>query len=138
MDNFAIREDRLLLTAIACLILASKIDGTDVNMPRFHDLTKIFNVNYTLYEFKNVETKLLKTFSFELLRPTVATFAEYFSNSFVTLADYHVYSINWHHGTLQLCSEIHLPLPLYDSYEEMLSNLNRLLFKLVDLSLTCK
>ncbi|KAM7358371.1 cyclin J [Cochliomyia hominivorax] len=95
MDNYTIRADKLNLSAITCLIIAAKIEEADVDMPKFSDLNKLLNEVYTLNEFKNVECKVLFTFKFDLIRPTAATFAEYFANNIITLQDYHIFINHW-------------------------------------------
>lgn len=100
MDNYTIRADKLNLSAITCLIIAAKIEEADVDMPKFADLNKLLNEVYSLNEFKNVECKVLGTFNFDLIRPTAATFAEYFANSIITLQDYHIFINHWNNEVM--------------------------------------
>lgn len=165
MDYYTIRFDKLKLTAITCLIVAAKIEEADVDIPKFGDLNKLVEKTYILQEFKNVECKVLGTFNFDLIRPTSATFAEYFANSFLTLQDYHVYLNHWNNemtlnqyytqeqqrqqeSAYQTMREndyalstlhpiISTPCP-YSSYEDMLSTLSKTFFTLIDVSLNCK
>ncbi|XP_065359503.1 cyclin-J [Calliphora vicina] len=160
MDNYTIRADKLTLSAITCLIIAAKIEEADVDMPKFADLNKLLNEVYTLNEFKNVECKVLGTFNFDLIRPTAATFAEYFANSIITLQDYHIFINHWnneiilnnyHQQQQDLQTEIHYgneviintgscmvlstPCP-YNSYEDMLTTLSKTFFDFIDISLS--
>ncbi|XP_037813270.1 cyclin-J [Lucilia sericata] len=161
MDNYTIRADKLNLSAITCLIIAAKIEEADVDMPKFADLNKLLNEVYTLNEFKNVECKVLSTFNFDLIRPTAATFAEYFANSIVTLQDYHIFINHWNNeiilnnyhqqqqdlqtqvsygnemiiNTASTCMVLSTPCP-YNSYEDMLSTLSKTFFELIDISLS--
>lgn len=165
MDNYTIRADKLNLSAITCLIIAAKIEEADVDMPKFADLNKLINDVYTLNEFKNVECKVLGTFNFDLIRPTAATFAEYFANSIITLQDYHMFKNHWtneillnnyHQQQQELQTQndfdneviintasspsfmvLSTPCP-YRSYEDMLTTLSKTFFDLIDISLSCK
>ncbi|XP_023296741.2 uncharacterized protein LOC111679399 [Lucilia cuprina] len=162
MDNYTIRADKLNLSAITCLIIAAKIEEADVDIPKFADLNKLLNEVYSLNEYKNVECKVLSTFNFDLIRPTAATFAEYFANSIVTLQDYHIFINHWNNeiilnnyhqqqqdlqtqdisygneviiNTASTCMVLSTPCP-YNSYEDMLSTLSRTFFELIDISLS--
>ena len=52
------------------------------------ELNKLGDNAYTLNDFKSLECKVLVAFNFDLIRPTAATFTEYFGNSFITLHDF--------------------------------------------------
>ena len=166
MDNYCIRLDKLNLTAITCLIVAAKIEEADVDMPKFSELNKLVDNAYTLNDFKSLECKVLVTFNFDLIRPTAATFAEYFANSIITLHDFHIFVNHWnnemilnnyHHQQQQqrreqqsqlnytgdqslmntTCVVLSTPCP-YTSYVDMLTTLSRIYFDLIDVSLSCK
>lgn len=148
MDNYTIRSEKLNLTALTCLIIAAKIEEADVNAPKFVDLNKLVGDIYTLEEFRQAEMKVLMLFHFDLIRPTVATFAEYFASHIITLDDYHLYLHNWHGGLFKY-SALNTPMelwshtstdiipPFYRTYKEMATELSKLLFNLVDESLSC-
>uniref|UniRef100_A0A1A9WT47 Cyclin-like domain-containing protein n=1 Tax=Glossina brevipalpis TaxID=37001 RepID=A0A1A9WT47_9MUSC len=159
MDKFTIRVDSLNLTALACLMIAAKIEEARINKPKFAKLNKFVGKMYTLNDFKRVECKVLTTFNFDLIRPTAATFSEYFSMRFITLNDYQKFltlyqnenAINQYRlldGQQQLQSNflpctttisdpiIKLNSP-YSSYNDMLTTLRKKYFELIDVSLNC-
>lgn len=150
MDNYTIRSEKLNLTALTCLIIAAKIEEADINAPKFVDLNKLVGDVYTLEEFRQAEMKVLMLFHFDLIRPTVATFAEYFASHIITLDDYHLYLQNWHGGLfkyhsvpnpqMQILSHTTTDLvpPFYRTYKEMATALSKLMFNLVDESLSCR
>ncbi|XP_073838811.1 cyclin J [Musca autumnalis] len=148
MDKYTIRPDKLNLTAITCLMLAAKIEEADMDMPKFADLNKLVVKSYNLQEFRNVERKVLSTFNFNVIRPTAATFAEFFASNFITLQDFHTFVNHWNNEVatnrnayeLQ-ASELVLPHTVtctscpYRTYNEMLSTLSKQFFLLVDVTL---
>ncbi|XP_067643535.1 cyclin-J isoform X2 [Eurosta solidaginis] len=146
MDNYTIRAEKLNLTALTCLILAAKIEEADINAPKFVDLNKLVGNLYDLDEFRKVEMKVLMLFNFDLIRPTAATFAEYFANSIITLDDFHAYMHKWHGGVYDYNALLQrnqlndtsteIVPPFYRTYEEMATALSKLLFNLVDESLS--
>lgn len=146
MDNYTIRSEKLNLTALTCLIIAAKIEEADINAPKFVDLNKLVGDVYTLEEFRKAEMKVLMLFHFDLIRPTVATFAEYFASHIITLDDYHIYLQNWHSGLFKYNSLLNPHIlsgattdfvpPLYRTYKEMATALSKLMFNLVDESLS--
>ncbi|XP_053955399.1 cyclin-J [Anastrepha ludens] len=131
MDNYTIRTEKLNLTALTCLIIAAKIEEADINAPKFVDLNKLVGDVYTLDDFRKAEMRILMLYHFDLIRPTAATFAEYFANNIITLDDFHIYLQNWHGGILNETTPEIVP-PLYRTYEEMATALSKLLFTLVD------
>ncbi|XP_039965274.1 cyclin-J [Bactrocera tryoni] len=149
MDNFTIRSEKLNLTALTCLIIAAKIEEADINAPKFVDMNKLVGDVYTVEEFRQAEMKVLMLFHFDLIRPTVATFAEYFANHIITLDDYHLYLQNWHGGLFKYHSILNSQMeilnytttdivpPFYRTYKEMATALSKLMFTLVDESLSC-
>uniref|UniRef100_A0A1A9WCR6 Cyclin C-terminal domain-containing protein n=1 Tax=Glossina brevipalpis TaxID=37001 RepID=A0A1A9WCR6_9MUSC len=157
MDKFTIRVDRLNLTVLACLMIAAKIEEADIDMPKFAQLNELVSQMYTLNDFKRVECKVLTTFNFDLIRPTAATFSEYFSKSFLTLNDYQRFLNLWQSqkaiNQYRLLQEQQLQsgfLPCkiisgpiikmncpYSSYDDMLTTLSKKYFELVDASLNC-
>ncbi|XP_017479852.1 PREDICTED: cyclin-J isoform X2 [Rhagoletis zephyria] len=142
MDNYTIRTEKLNLTAMTCLIVAAKIEEADINAPKFAELNKLVGDVYTLDDFRKAEMKVLMLFHFDLIRPTTATFAEYFANNIITLDDFHLYLQNWHGGMSDFRTILqHQQLndatpdivpPYYRTYEEMATVLSKLLFNLVD------
>ncbi|XP_075162122.1 cyclin J isoform X2 [Haematobia irritans] len=157
MDNSNVRSEKLKLTAMTCLILAAKIEEADVDMPKFGDLNKLMDKCYSLQELKSIEVKVLSALDFNIIRPTAATFAEYFANRFITLQDFHVFCNHWynemtlnqyHHYNQQLpkysepqgqeCASLHpiiwAPCP-YGTYEDMVNTISKTYFVLIDVSL---
>uniref|UniRef100_A0A1I8PF97 Cyclin-like domain-containing protein n=1 Tax=Stomoxys calcitrans TaxID=35570 RepID=A0A1I8PF97_STOCA len=160
MDKYIIRSDKLNLSAVACLLLAAKIEEADMDMPKFDDLNKLMDEEngYSLKDFKNVEKKVLDTFEFDIIRPTAATFAEYFANSILILQDFHMFRNHWYNE--MALDHLHYNHPLtiskpqrepdciaptrhlvictpcpYSTYEEMLSTVGQTYFQLIDVSL---
>uniref|UniRef100_A0A1B0AE07 Cyclin-like domain-containing protein n=1 Tax=Glossina pallidipes TaxID=7398 RepID=A0A1B0AE07_GLOPL len=135
MDMHTVQVDRLNLTVLACLMIAAKIEEAEMDMPRFADLNSLVGDMYTLDEFKTIECKILASFNFDLIRPSAATFSEYFSYSFITLSDYQ----------RQLQSELLSYKTIagptlgnkcpYSGYDDMQSTLNKKYFELIDISL---
>lgn len=153
MDKYTIRPDKLNLTAITCLMIAAKIEEADMDMPKFCDLNKLAEKNYNLQEFRNVERKVLSTFNFEVIRPTAATFAEYFANTFLTLQDFHTFFNHWNNEMVSNRYENHQVQSSenniiqhtmvcsscpYRTYEEMLATLSKHFFVLIDVTLNCE
>uniref|UniRef100_A0A1I8M0M7 Cyclin n=1 Tax=Musca domestica TaxID=7370 RepID=A0A1I8M0M7_MUSDO len=150
MDKYTIRPDKLNLTAITCLMIAAKIEEADMDMPKFCDLNKLAEKNYNLQEFRNVERKVLSTFNFNVIRPTAATFAEYFANTFLTLQDFHTFFNHWNNEMVSNRYENHQVQSSenniiqhtmvcsscpYRTYEEMLATLSKHFFVLIDVTL---
>ncbi|CAD7003110.1 cyclin-J [Ceratitis capitata] len=138
MDNYTIRTEKLNLAALTCLIIAAKIEEADINAPKFVDLNKLVGDFYTLDDFRKAEMKVLMLFHFDLIRPTVATFAEYFANNVITLHDFQMYLQNWHaYSYGYRCGQTtDIVSPFYRTYDEMATALSKLLFELVDESLS--
>ncbi|KAL9910855.1 cyclin J [Glossina fuscipes fuscipes] len=135
MDMHTVQVDRLNLTVLACLMIAAKIEEAEMDMPRFAHLNNLVGDIYTLDEFKTIECKVLATINFDLIRPTAATFSEYFSNSFITVSDYQrqLQSELLSYTTIADPTVEHRDR--YSGYADMQATLNKKYFELIDISL---
>ncbi|XP_055373528.1 cyclin-J [Condylostylus longicornis] len=86
MDTCFIPETKLNVVALTCLLLASKVEERDSNVPKLDRLRKICRSN-SIKEFKNVEVKLLQFFEWYLLFPSAATYLEYYVSNFLNKTD---------------------------------------------------
>ncbi|XP_068142949.1 cyclin-J [Drosophila tropicalis] len=131
MDRFAdyykIRPDKLYLIALVCFHIASQIENTEASVPRYMEMNNMLKdmngMSYGPTEYKAVERKVLMHFDFELIRPTVASFVEYFSYSFLSRADYEAYT--------EFCEE-HPEYERFDSFQDMLADHVHTLLRIAD------
>lgn len=88
MDNYKIVNHKIYLLAPVCLMLASKIEERDINIPRISNLNALIGNNYTKRDFISLEKKIICAFDFNILHPTIINFLEIYSNQIYTMEDY--------------------------------------------------
>ncbi|EDW79508.1 uncharacterized protein Dwil_GK20516 [Drosophila willistoni] len=131
VDFFKIRQDKLYLIAMVCFHIASQIENVEASVPRYMDMNNMLkNMNgmsYAPSEYKAVERKVLQYFDFQLIRPTVATFVEFFACSFLTRSDFEAYT--------KLCEE-HPEYERYGTFQDMLADLVHILLRMADYTIS--
>ncbi|XP_055638842.1 cyclin-J isoform X2 [Toxorhynchites rutilus septentrionalis] len=93
MDNHNITDNRLNLVALSCVLLASKIEENEPNVPSLSRMNELVRNQYPVSDFNVIEVLLLKFFDWQLIIPTAATFVEYWLTNIVGIVDF-VPSVN--------------------------------------------
>lgn len=122
MDTFTISVVKLNASALMCLLIAAKIEESDLNIPQFEQLNDLVGGVYTKNEFKTVEKKIIATYEFDFLYPTAASFVEIYSNQIVSFQDF-------------LCYRIHRASThssVFSTYESMLKECTDVLFDVLN------
>ncbi|XP_055599280.1 cyclin-J [Uranotaenia lowii] len=88
MDNHNITDNRLNLVALSCILLASKIEENEPNIPSLSSLNELVHNQYPTSDYAVLEVVLLKFFNWNLIIPTVATFAGYWLLNVVSPEDF--------------------------------------------------
>ncbi|XP_058819537.1 cyclin-J [Topomyia yanbarensis] len=88
MDNHNITDNRLNLVALSCVILASKIEENEPNIPSMAGMNAVVRNQYASSDYNVLEVLLLKFFNWHLIIPTTATFVEYWLLNIVGRADF--------------------------------------------------
>ncbi|GFS66599.1 cyclin-J [Nephila pilipes] len=79
MDNHTIYDDHLRMVIIGCLMVAVKLEEKDNLIPRNSDFNSLLGNKYKLIEFVSMEISILNFFNWDILFPTAAHFARYYS-----------------------------------------------------------
>ncbi|PSN34498.1 Cyclin-J [Blattella germanica] len=79
MDNHRIVETRLNLVALVCILLAAKFEERDANVPKISELNARASNGYPLRDFILLEFMVMNFLHWNLVLPTAAHFAEYFT-----------------------------------------------------------
>ncbi|KAG8192049.1 hypothetical protein JTE90_025315 [Oedothorax gibbosus] len=79
MDNHTIQSKHLQMASLVCLIVAVKVEEQISLVPRNSDFNLILGNKYKLSEFVEMEVTVLSFFRWDVLIPTAAHFAEYYS-----------------------------------------------------------
>lgn len=79
------------LVAIVCLIVAAKMEETDANIPRYHEMHRFVVLAYCLKDYVDMERKILDFFDFNLTLPTAPTFLDYYMPVLVNAEDFEEY-----------------------------------------------
>lgn len=125
MDTYTISLNKLNASALMCLLVAAKIEESDINIPKFEEFNDLVGRVYTITDFKTVEKKIITTFEFDFIYPTAATFVESYSNQIISYQDFlshHVHHSNTHSS-------------VFSSYELMMQECTEVLFNVLDSSL---
>ncbi|KAF0290549.1 Cyclin-J [Amphibalanus amphitrite] len=77
MDNHRVEVAHLSLVALGCLLLATKFEDRDLNVPHVPELHRLVPHCYPLRDYRAVEAILLEFFSWNLSLVTVAHFVEF-------------------------------------------------------------
>lgn len=88
MDNHNISDNRLNLVALTCILLASKIEENEPNVPSLSKLNELVQNQYPIADFTVLEVLLLKFFNWHLIIPTLATFVEYWLLYIIKASDF--------------------------------------------------
>ncbi|XP_033240003.1 uncharacterized protein [Drosophila pseudoobscura] len=133
-DYYTISSEKLPLLALTCLHIAAQIEDNDASVPRYSELNCLIPGSlYTVFEYNVVERKVLASLNFELMRPTTASFVEFFACSFLTRNDFAHYKAMLENNP----SEPNDQSPLhYESFAVMMSALSQLLLRLADCTLS--
>ncbi|KAH8239201.1 hypothetical protein KR032_001785 [Drosophila birchii] len=127
-DQYKIRADKFHLVGLICLHIAAQIEDTDAIIPRYSEMNRWVRDAYTATEYKVVERKILRFFNFEMIRPTTASFVQMFSCTFLTHTDFQDY--------IRMLDEHNtLPYQRYESFEQMLATLAKVLLRLATCTL---
>ncbi|XP_064630907.1 cyclin-J-like isoform X2 [Lineus longissimus] len=96
MDNFFIDLDRIFLVVLGCILVASKYEEKEVDIPRWPQLNNyIHNSTFTGLEFVQMEITLLTFFKWQVGIPTAAHFTDYFLMISLKAIMVHCESPNW-------------------------------------------
>lgn len=87
MDNHNIQHKLLHLVALGCILVAAKLEETDDLIPKASTLNSYLDNPYKLHEFMQMELVLLEFFHWDLLMPTAAHFADYYSVYAISATD---------------------------------------------------
>ncbi|XP_069671697.1 cyclin-J-like isoform X2 [Periplaneta americana] len=87
MDNHRIEEERLNFVALVCILLAAKTEERDANVPKISELNTRVGNQYPATDFISLEFMVMHFFHWNLVIPTAAHFAEYFTVFATSLSD---------------------------------------------------
>ncbi|CAH0553059.1 unnamed protein product [Brassicogethes aeneus] len=87
MDNHSIMQDRILIVANVCLLLAAKFEESSMNIPKICELNADINNRYTIKDYKELELVILKFFHWYIMFPTAAHYTHYYMQAIISHDD---------------------------------------------------
>lgn len=88
MDAHRIAVERLSLVVLCCLVIASKLEDRDQDVPKYSELNFQLNNIYCLSDYQKLERMIIQSFGFKLIYPTAAVFVEYYIEASVSELDF--------------------------------------------------
>lgn len=88
MDNHNISDNRLELFSLCCILLASKLEENEPNVPSAKKLNELLKCPCVLSDFAVLELMLLKFFKWQLIIPTTSVFVEFWVLNIVSRIDF--------------------------------------------------
>ncbi|XP_065095399.1 cyclin-J [Ochlerotatus camptorhynchus] len=88
MDNHNISDNRLELFGSCCILLASKLEENEPNVPSSKKLNELLKCPCVLSDFAVLELMLLKFFKWQLIIPTTSVFVEFWVLNIVSRIDF--------------------------------------------------
>ncbi|XP_063230885.1 cyclin-J isoform X2 [Bacillus rossius redtenbacheri] len=87
MDNHSITAERLKLVVLVCVLLAAKFEEQEVNVPTARALNTMVGGQYVIKDYTLLEIMVLRHLQWNLLLPTAAQFAQYYTREMTSAGD---------------------------------------------------
>lgn len=87
MDNYDIALDKLNLVGIVLLLISSKIEESELKIPKINELNIYTEKSYPLTDYVTLEKCILNFFQYDIMIPTASVFIEYYIEGIIDYND---------------------------------------------------